>query len=319
VVALGNFDGLHLGHGAIIGTMLQRAQAEKKPSAVLTFEPHPRRVLRPDAPVFTLLPFHEKARRLRETGVDMLRVVRFTPAFAQTSAEAFVTGLLHGALGVSHVVTGEDFVFGHKRGGDADFLRHMSAKLGFGYTACPQVEVSGERSSSTRIRALLAGGDMREAALLLGRPYSITGRVREGDKRGRLLGFPTLNILPAGIFTPATGVYAVRAKIGAMRVDGVANLGTRPTFKGTRLQLEVHLFDWKHDIYGERVEIAFIERIREEKKFDGLEALKKQIAEDSARARSILTGTPYATSPQKRQFPGSPPPLAGEEMQATGF
>jgi riboflavin kinase/FMN adenylyltransferase len=221
-------------------------------------------------------------------GIDFMRVVHFTRKFSRTTAAEFVRGILHDQLQVSHVITGEDFIFGHNREGNVAFLREQAVEYGFGVTACPSLLVGNERCSSTRIRTLLANGDVKEAAQLLGRPYSIISHVRSGDQRGRTLGFPTANIWPARVFTPLNGVYAVRANIHGAWVNGVANLGTRPTFNGQRLQLEVHLFDFNETIYGERMEVTFVDRIRDEKKFDGIEALTKQIAEDSMKAKIIL-------------------------------
>ena len=288
VIALGNFDGLHLGHAAIINETFRLARAAGAPAALLTFEPHPRRVFKPDLPTLRLFSLAEKARRLRAMGLTFLRVVRFTPGFARTTAEQFVVGLLQGRLHVSHVVTGEDFIFGHNRAGNAAYLREMAVKHGFGYTACAEVSVGGERCSSSRIRALLESGNVRCAQTLLGRPYSITGRVQSGDKRGRTIGFPTANIIPCRLFTPAAGVYAVQAHVRGQYIKGVANLGLRPTFGGTRLQLEVHLFDWQEDIYGESIRVEFMDFIRPERKFSGVDALKEQIKEDVLQARRLL-------------------------------
>ncbi|HEU5048036.1 MAG TPA: bifunctional riboflavin kinase/FAD synthetase [Rickettsiales bacterium] len=288
VAAIGNFDGIHLGHREVIGRAVALARESGKVAIVLTFEPHPRRVFRPELPTLRIIPFVEKAHLLKECGVDAMRVIRFTREFAQTTAEQFVRNILLGQLQLSHVVTGDDFIFGHNREGNIDYLKKMAAEEGFGYTVCPQVSVGSDRCSSTRIRALLAEGRVEEASSLLGRPYSITGIVRDGDKRGRQLGFPTANIRPGRIFTPENGVYAIRARIGGRLVDGVANLGVRPTFGENRLQLEVHLFDWEEEIYGEHMETYFIGQIRNERKFDGIEALKKQITDDCGQARIML-------------------------------
>lgn len=288
VAAIGNFDGIHLGHRAVIGKAVVLARQTGKPAAVITFEPHPRRVFRPELPTLRIISFAEKALLMKECGVDFMRVIRFTRDFAQTTAEQFVKDVLLGQLQLSHVVTGDDFIFGHNREGSVDYLRKMAAQQGFGYAVCPQVEVKQERCSSTRIRTLLTEGRVEEVSALLGRPYSILGIVQDGDKRGRQLGFPTANIRPGRLFTPENGVYAVQARIRGKLVDGVANLGIRPTFGGSRLKLEVHLFDWQEEIYGEHMETFFIGQIRKEQKFDGIEALKKQIAEDCGRAKIML-------------------------------
>jgi len=288
-IALGNFAGLHLGHQSVIQKTIEHARELGKPAAILTFEPHPRRIFKPELPPLRIISFSEKIRILKELGIDFMRVIRFTREFSTTTAEAFIRNILVGELGASHVVTGDDFVFGYKRTGNAEYLQKMAHELDFGYTACPPLLVGGERCSSTRVREALSQGNMALTEMLLGRPYNITGIVREGDKRGRQLGFPTANILPGRIFTPAIGVYAIRAKVLRQQLNGVANFGVRPTFNGARLQLEVHLFDWNQDIYGEHMEVNFVEFIRPEKKFDGIEALKKQIAEDSEKAKNLLS------------------------------
>jgi len=288
-MALGNFDGMHRGHQAVIGKAVSLARQTGKPASLLTFEPHPRRVFRPELETLRILSFQEKARRIATMGVDFIRIVHFTKQFSTTSADQFITRILLDSLHISHVVTGEDFIFGHNRQGNVAYLQEMGKRLGFGVTACAPVLEGRERCSSTRIRTLLNEGNVKEAAKLLGSPYSLINRVIEGDKRGRTIGFPTANMLPGDIFTPAKGVYAVRAEMRGQIMDGVANLGVRPTFGGERLQLEVHLFDWQENIYGERVRILFIERLRDEKKFSGVEALKAQIEADVAQARRILT------------------------------
>jgi len=292
VIALGNFDGLHLGHMQVIQAAIAQAKKTGKPSALLTFEPHPRRVFRPDLPPMRIMSLAEKGRILREMGVDFTRVIRFTRAFSQTTAEQFVKDILVKQLRISHLVTGDNFIFGHNRGGNAEYLEKMAKSEGFGYTKCPQFMIGGERCSSTRVRDLMQQGKVEEVATLLGRPYRITAIVRGGDKRGRTLGFPTANLLPGRIFTPANGVYAVRAIIRGEQVNGVANLGVRPTFDGKRLQLEVHLFDWNQDIYSEHMEVVFVKQLRGEKKFDGIDALKAQIAKDCETAQAILA-LPY--------------------------
>ena len=287
VVALGNFDGLHLGHKAVIGKAVDIARSPSKSLAVMTFEPHPRQLFRPDLPSLRILPLAEKMRLLGSIGVDFLRIVRFTRAFSHTSAEDFVSGYLHRDLKLSHAVIGDDFTFGHNRGGDVATLTKMAQKLGFEVTICSQLNVDGQRCSSTRLRDVLAAGDMQQVATLLGRPYKMTGIVQQGNKRGRTIGFPTANLYPRATFLPAYGVYAVRATIKSQQVKGVANLGMRPTFSGIRVRLEMHLFDFNQDIYGERMDVELLHFIRPEQKFDGLEALKAQIAKDCEWARFL--------------------------------
>jgi riboflavin kinase / FMN adenylyltransferase len=299
VVAVGNFDGLHLGHQAVIRTARDLADAAGAPQAVLTFEPHPRSVFQPAIPPFRLTPFRSKARWMEAFGVDLLFALHFDLGFAAIGAEDFVGKLLVEGLAVRHVVVGEDFVFGNKRRGNAALLRQEAARHGFGVTlVAPQAGANGQIYSSTRIRDFLAHGRPAEAAGLLGRDWEVEGRVEGGEKRGRLLGFPTANITLGEYLRPATGVYAVRAGLdrpgarGPETVwhDGVANLGVRPTFGGDGLVFEINIFDFAQDIYGQHLRVALVDYLRPEKKFDGIEQLKAQIALDSARARAILAG-----------------------------
>jgi riboflavin kinase/FMN adenylyltransferase len=288
VLALGNFDGLHPGHLHVIEEAIRTAKNLGTPSGVLSFEPHPRRLFRPDLPPLRILSLADKLRYLKGMPLDMVRLIRFTRDFSRTTAAQFVEDILVRQMRVAHVITGDDFIFGHNREGDVEFLRTQSEKWGFGYTACAPVLSGGERCSSSSIRALLNEGRVRDAATLLGRPYSISGRVQQGERRGRLIGFPTANIVPAHLFTPANGVYAVRADANGQLCNGVANLGLRPTFGGKGIRLEVHLFDWTGDLYAKRMEVELLERIREERAFAGIEALKSQIEQDAMQARAIL-------------------------------
>jgi len=296
-IAVGNFDGVHLGHQAVIGEAGRIARSLGLPWAVLTFEPHPRRVFQPDQPPFRLTPFRAKARALEAMGVDAMIVQRFNREFSQRPAEDFVTEVLVGGFGARHVVAGYDFVFGYQRGGNCEMLLAMGQKLGFGFTAVSAVEADdGVVYSSTGVRNCLREGDVRGAAAILGRPFSIEGRVAHGDQRGRTIGFPTANLHLGSTVRPALGVYAVRLGMGsgaefAWR-DGVANIGKRPTFGGEDVILEVHLMDFDTDLYGQAVTVTLIEHIRPEKKFDGLDPLRAQIAADTDQARKILAQEP---------------------------
>ena len=292
VVALGNFDGVHRGHQAVISRSTAVARSEHRPQGVVTFEPHPRSVFRPQDPPFRLTPLRVKAHQLEALGVELMVSLHFDAAFAQRSAENFVIEVLHDGLGVGHVVTGYDFTFGKDRAGDAALLQRMGAELGFGVTIVPPVSnESGAVFSATRIREHLVAGAPREAAALLGRPWEIDGRVEHGDQRGRTIGFPTANLSLGDYLRPAAGVYAVRAGIERGTVvewhDAVANIGTRPTVNGTDLRLEVNLFDFDGDLYGEHLRVALIDWLRAERKFSGLDELKAQIARDAAAARAI--------------------------------
>jgi riboflavin kinase / FMN adenylyltransferase len=298
VVAIGNFDGIHLGHQFVIAEAGALARVANAPHAVLTFEPHPRSVFQPNAAPFRLTPFRVKAELLRGLGVGLLYNLHFDLEFAALSAEDFVRQVLVGGLGLREAVVGYDFVFGHRRQGNAALLTRMGEALGFGVTIVEPVQQGSEIYSSTRIRALLVEGKPRAAAALLGRPWEIDGRVEQGDRRGRTIGFPTANIELADYLRPAAGVYAVRAAIGrdgAWR-DGVANLGLRPTFGGSDLRLEVHLFDFAGDLYGRHLRVALVDYIRPERKFAGLDALKAQIAADAMQARAMLAAVPPADS-----------------------
>jgi riboflavin kinase/FMN adenylyltransferase len=293
VIALGNFDGIHLGHRAVIEAAREAARRLRAPLGVLTFEPHPRSVFRPDEPPFRLTPFRVKARLIEELDVELLVNLHFDLAFAARTADNFIREVLVEGLAARHVAVGYDFVFGHRRQGTAAFLAEAGRVLGFGASVvAPAQGPGGEVYSSTRIREHLLRGEPRAAASLLGRTWEIDGRVEQGDRRGRTIGFPTANLSLGDYLRPATGVYAVRAGIEqAGRTEwhkGVANLGRRPTFGGEDLRLEVHLFDFAGDLYGRHLRVALVEYLRPERKFDGLDALRAQIAEDAAGARAIL-------------------------------
>ena len=292
-VAIGNFDGVHPGHQTVIHEAGLIAGDMCRPWAVLTFEPHPRAFFTPGSEPFRLTPFRSKARRIAELGADLLIVQRFDKAFSSLPAEDFVNTVLVDGLGAGHVVSGYDFVFGHKRGGNCELLLAMGAKKGFGFTAVnAQTDSSGEAYSSTRVRERLGDADPRGAAAILGRDFEIEGRVARGEARGKSIGFPTANIPLGAYLRPALGVYAVRAAIeqenGEIWLDGVANIGVRPTFGGDGVVLEVFLFDFDDDLYGKRLRVRLVDFLRPEKKFDGVDDLKAQIALDSAKAQKIL-------------------------------
>ncbi|MDA0996956.1 MAG: bifunctional riboflavin kinase/FAD synthetase [Proteobacteria bacterium] len=290
VVAVGNFDGVHLGHRTVIGEAGRIAEAISAPWGVLSFEPHPREVFQPDVEPFRLTPFRDKARTIGALGVDFLAAQKFDIAFSQCSAESFVADFLVAGLGVRHVIAGYDFRFGHKRQGSCETLLALGRRFGFDFTAVSAAsDDGGGLYSSSRARELIAAGQVSEAANILGRPFCISGRVRSGDRLGRQLGFPTANVWLGRYARPAFGVYAIRADLGGGKsVAGVANVGVRPTVGGSEPRLEAHLFDFSGDLYGRRIAVELIRHIRAEKKFDGLDALRAQIATDSAEARRIL-------------------------------
>lgn len=292
-VAIGNFDGVHRGHQAVIGEAGRAAKEFNLPWAVLSFEPHPVSVFKPDQAPFRLTPFRIKARQIEALGVDLLVVLHFDAALAALAADAFVEDILVGGLGARHVVSGYDFVFGQGRKGNCELLLHRGEVHGFGFTCVGAVkDGEGKVFSSTRVRDCLWNADPKGAAHVLGRAFEIEGRIEHGDARGRTIGFPTANLHLGEYIRPAPGVYAIRAGIDRGEetewVSGVANLGRRPTFGGDGLVLETHLFDFSGDLYGQHLRVALIDFIRPEKKFDGIESLKAQIAADCATARKLL-------------------------------
>lgn len=294
VVALGNFDGVHLGHQRVIGTARQLASEQGVAAGAMTFEPHPRAVFNPSDACFRLTPFRIKSRLIEGLGLDFLLMQRFDLEFAAHSARDFVEQVLVKGLGVTHVVVGYDYVFGRGRAGTIAVLKQLAQEFGFGVTTIAPVETEdGLVYSSTRVREALTEGRPRDAARLLGRDWEIEGRVEHGDQRGRTIGFPTANIELAEYLHPAAGVYAVMAGIdrgGATHwVPGVANFGRRPTFDARDVILEVHLFDFSDDLYGRHLRVRMVEYLRPERKFSGLEALKAQIEEDSQAARRLLS------------------------------
>jgi len=291
-VAIGNFDGVHKGHQAVIHEAGLIARDGGRPWAVLTFEPHPRKLFAPDQPPFRLTPFAAKAEAIKAMGVDQLIVQRFNKAFSQMEAKDFVIKALVGGLNASHVVAGYDFVFGHNRSGHCDMLLAMGGENNFGFTAVNAVEDgTGQVYSSTRVRECLALGDLNGAKALLGRDFQYRGRVMHGQRRGHSIGFPTANIALGQAVCPRLGVYAIRAQIGASGEwrDGVANIGIRPTFGGDGVVLEVYLFSFDGDLYGQRMYVRLIDFLRDEKKFDGIGDLKEQIAMDATKAKEFLT------------------------------
>lgn len=293
VIALGNFDGVHLGHQEVIGQARTAAETGVRALTALTFEPHPRRFFLPEEPSFQITPFKTKVRHIQALGVDDLFVMHFDEDFSKQSAESFVTDVLFDGLGASHIVVGYDFVFGNRRRGTVDLLKQMAETNGFEFTAvAPVADAGGQVYSSTNIRNYLKTAQPERAAVLLGRCWEIEGRVLEGDKRGQQIGFPTANIALGEYIEPALGVYAVWAGVerGTETVwhKGVANIGNRPTFGGEGVTVEVYLFDFADDLYGQPLRAALVAYLRPEQKFDGVAAIRAQIAEDCSTARALL-------------------------------
>lgn len=282
-VTIGNFDGLHLGHQAMLARLKDVAQVRGLPTCVLSFEPHPREFFAPEQAPARLSTLREKAECLQRVGIDRLHVFRFDRAFATLSPEAFIEKVLGTTLQAKYVLVGDDFRYGAKRAGDFALLREKGQSLGFDAESLPTVEVTGERASSTAVRQALAAGELEHAARLLGRPYSISGRVVHGDKLGRDIGFPTANVQLKHNRPPLMGIFAVElCGLNGEPLPGVASLGRRPTVKGADAVpvLEVHLFDFHADIYGRRVRVDFLTKLRDEAKYPDLDSLVAQIRRD---------------------------------------
>ena len=289
VATVGSFDGVHMGHQSVLGQLRQHAEELNLPSVVLTFEPQPREYFQPDTAPARLSTFREKYLLLAAQGIDILICLRFQESLARVSAEDFVRGLFLDAMGIKRIIIGDDFRFGQNREGDINVLRRMGAESGFDVVPIDSFSINGERVSSSSIRQALNQYDFDLAKRLLGRPYSISGRVRHGEKRGKQLGFPTANIELHRVTTPLLGVYVVYVHGLENRVrEGVVNIGTRPVFDGKKLLLEVHLLDYSKDIYGQHISVEFLQRLRGEQKFASIDELRDQINQDIEVARAVF-------------------------------
>ena len=289
ILALGNFDGFHLGHQAVVGRAVQRGAHERRPVIVATFDPHPVRHFRPETPPFRLTSLGERQRLFARAGADAMLVFGFDSKLAATSAEEFVGSLLSERIGAAGVVTGEDFTFGAKRAGNAAVLGELGARFGIAAETVTPVFLDGEPVSSSRIRDALVAGDPGAATRLLTRPFAIEGIVGHGDKRGRTLGYPTANLKLGNYLRPRYGIYAVRVRLDdGSEHDGVASLGIRPSFDPPVELLETMIFDWSGDLYDRTIEVALVGFIRPEAKFDDMNALVTQMDADSAAARALL-------------------------------
>ncbi|MBK8631033.1 MAG: bifunctional riboflavin kinase/FAD synthetase [Sphingomonadales bacterium] len=289
VVALGNFDGFHLGHQAVVGRAVDLAKQRGVPALVATFDPHPVRHFKPDAAPFRLTTLDQRKRLFAEAGADAMIVFRFGAELADVSADDFISDWLLGRLGVSGVVTGEDFTFGKGRSGHIDELARIGPPLGLTAEAVGAVADADGIISSSRIRDALLSGDCATATRLLTRPFTVEGMVQHGDKVGRTIGFPTANVDMGHYLRPRYGIYAVKGRLPDGRVlNGAANLGIRPTFDPPKELLEPHFFDFAEDIYGQVIQVEFHHFLRGEAKFDGLDALMDQIAKDCDVARGLL-------------------------------
>lgn len=289
VATIGNFDGVHLGHQAVLLQLAEKAALFRLPRVVITFEPQPQEFFAPGAAPARLTRLREKLLALTEQGVERVLCLKFDHQLAATPAQTFIQELLVRQLGIRYLVVGDDFRFGHGRSGNFELLRQSGEQHGFQVANTHSYIFAGTRVSSTRVRQALVQGEFSLAGQLLGRSYAMCGRVAHGDKRGRNLGFPTANIHLHRRITPLSGVYAVLVHgVAATPLPGVANVGRRPTVNGTRDQLEVHLFDFQKDIYGYHVQVDFLHHLRPEWRFESLEALRQQIVQDASQARAYF-------------------------------
>ncbi len=294
VLALGNFDGFHLGHQAVVSRAVQRGAHERRPVIVATFDPHPVRHFRPDTPPFRLTSLDQRERMFGHAGADAMLVFAFNATLAATSAEDFVASLLADRIGAAGVVTGTDFTFGQGRAGNAQLLHQLGAAHGIAAETVAPVMLDGQPVSSSRVRDALTAGNPGAATRLLTRPFAVEGVVEHGDKRGKELGWPTANLQLGNYLRPAYGIYAARIRLDDdSEHDGVASLGTRPMFLPPKELLEAVLFDFDGDLYGKTIEIALLHYLRPEMTFDGIDALKAQMDADAAEARRLLAATQH--------------------------
>jgi riboflavin kinase / FMN adenylyltransferase len=295
-VTVGSFDGVHRGHQAVLTEIARRADAAGRASVLVTFEPHPLEVVNPQAapPLLTTGP--ERREILAQTPLDYVLFLRFDRRLAESTPEEFVRRVLIGRCGMRELVIGHDHGFGRGRSGDVETLRRLGIEDGFEVDVVPVVDVGEQHVSSSRIRRAVAGGDLATAARMLGRPYSVSGQVGAGERRGRLLGVPTINLadVPHQKLLPPDGVYAVRVEWRGGRADGMMNQGARPTFEDGRRLLEAHLFGFEGDLYGQWVRIEWVERLRDVVRFASVEQLTEQLNRDRSRALEVLGRTPAA-------------------------
>ncbi len=288
VLTIGNFDGVHLGHQRVIAALVAKANELNMISAVMVFEPQPQELFNPQMAPARLSRFRDKYSLLKKLGVQRLICVNFNHDFANQSAENFIEKLLVEKLGVKHLIIGDDFCFGKNRRGNFDMLKNAGKRFNFNVTDTASYKLADCRISSTEVRKALQVDDLLETKHMLGRTYSILGRVVHGDKQGRNLGFPTANVLLKRCVSPVSGVYVVQATVLGKILYGVANIGSRPTVNGIRQQLEVHIFDFDKDLYGQQIEVALLKKLRDEQRFSSLLELTNQIDKDCKQAREFL-------------------------------
>ncbi|KXI28181.1 bifunctional riboflavin kinase/FAD synthetase [Paraglaciecola hydrolytica] len=288
VLTIGKFDGVHLGHQAVLSQVVDKARQLGLPATVMVFEPQPEELFTPDNAPARLSVLRDKYSQLLGLGIDRLLCVKFDREFASLSAQHFVEDLLVDSLGVKYLVVGDDFRFGKGRVGDFAYLQQEGLKCDFEVVSTQSFRVEDCRISSTAVRAALADSNFKLVAQMLGRPFSIAGKVLHGDKKGRTIGFPTANLKMKRVKVPVNGVFAVQVTIKNQTYAGVANIGHRPTVNGQRTQLEVHLFDFNQNLYGQFISVALVHKIREEMKFDSFEQLHQQIQQDAKKAQQML-------------------------------
>jgi riboflavin kinase/FMN adenylyltransferase len=288
VLTIGKFDGIHLGHQAVLINLVDKAKALGLTSTVMIFEPQPEEVFAPEEAPARLSRFRDKYEKFKALGIERLICVRFNRAFASMSPESFIKNLLVRQLSVKFLVVGDDFRFGHQRKGNFDLLLDAASSSGFDVVSTHSFKLESLRISSTQIRQALADNDFALANEMLGHEFTISGRVNHGDKKGRTIGFPTANVLLKRCKSPVSGVFAVEVNIAGEKVKGVANIGNRPTVSGTRSQLEVHLFDFDRNLYGTYIEVAIKHKLRDEKKFENFQELHNQIKVDAQTAQEIF-------------------------------
>lgn len=292
VLTIGNFDGVHLGHQAVLTQLKAIAAQLNLPAVVMVFEPQPLELFNPEGAPARLCRFREKYHWLAQQGVDRMLCVPFTRDFASQEPEQFIQDLLLNKLGVKHLIVGDDFCFGKNRAGNFALLQQAAAKHGFGLGSTASLKQNDQRVSSTLIRQALEQDQLDLAARMLGRPFSLMGRVRHGQKVGRQLGFPTANVWLYRKNLPVHGVYAIEAVTQMGLYHGVANIGSRPTLQGKKEQLEAHFFDFNGDLYGQQIEVILKKKIRPERRFEGLAQLQQQIALDAQQARDYFALPP---------------------------
>jgi riboflavin kinase/FMN adenylyltransferase len=290
VVTVGNYDGLHLGHQAIIKRVIELAREGRGEAVVLTFEPHPAKFFHPDLQIPLITPYRKKMMLLAQLGVDVIIDLPFTEAIARMSAQEFIQDIVQRRIAPCWVVVGFNFTFGKGRTGSPEELKQIGEALGFGVEIMPPFQVAGEVVSSTRIREMIARGEIREANRLLGRNFFMLGKVIHGHARGKGLGFPTANLEISQNLYPNEGVYAATVIVDEQRYDGVVNIGTNPTFGDEKFAVEVFLFDYQGDLYGKELQVALVDKLRDEQTFPSVDALVRQIGHDVRKAKEILGG-----------------------------